>query len=194
MAAIGRWVYTFHADNGLEVRVRQLYPDDVPHLLDIFDKMTAGSRYMRFNQPLIDPDPEWVQRQAKQLADIAPEASRGWLAFADLPDDADVPVGGIRCLRVCEGVAEVSLVVRDDLHGLGIGSNLLAYACREADAHGCRRVIGVVQGYNRQLWSSLKRLGVPTRAQRDGSLVIIEANLEGLDLERSEPQTKSDEL
>lgn len=188
------WIYAFRADNGLEVKVRPLSSDDVPYLLEIFEKMSPESRYMRFNEPLADPDPEWLQEQARHLADVPPKSGCGWLAFADLPGEGTAPVGGIRFLGVSDDVAEVSLVVRDDLQGLGIGTNLLDYACRKAHLRGFKRVMGVVQSYNMQLWHSLKRLGVPTTRQREGSMVIIEADLEGLGLERFTEESEDDPL
>jgi acetyltransferase len=178
-----QWVHSFQADNGLEVRVRQLCPDDVPCLLQIFEKMSPQSRYMRFNEPLTNPDPEWLLEQAYRLSDIPPDRGCGWLAFADLPGEENACVGGIRCLRVSDELAEISLVVWDDLQGIGIGSNLLDYACRKAYTRGFKRVIGIVQSYNVQLWHSLKRLGIPTTRQREGTMVLIEADLTGLGLD-----------
>lgn len=188
------WIYTFEADNGLEVKVRRMCPDDVPYLLVIFEKMSPESRYMRFNEPLPNPDPEWLREQARRLADVPSESGYAWLAFADLPGEANAPVGGIRSLGVSDDVAEVSLVVRDDLQGLGIGTNLLVYACRKAYERGYRRVIGVVQSYNTQLWNSLKRLGISTTRQREGSIVFIEADLDGLGLERFTEESDGDPL
>lgn len=193
MTAIDGSVYTFRADNGLTVRVRRLCPDDYPYLLAIFEKMSAESRYLRFNQSLVNVDPEWAQEQARRIADVPPEMGAGWLAFADLPGEENAPVGGIRCLHVSANVAEISLAVRDDLQGLGIGSHLLEYACRQAYVHGYRRVIGVAHSYNMQLWRSLRRLGIPTARRRDGSTVIIEADLEGLGLESTTPESIKDE-
>jgi GNAT superfamily N-acetyltransferase len=178
----GGSTFTFRADNGLEVRTRQLCADDVPYLLAIFEKMTAHSRYLRFNEPLNDPDPDWLREQAARLADIPPDEGCGWLAFADLPGEPDAPVGGIRFIRLSEAVAEVSLVIRDDLQGLGIGTSLLDFASREAYARGYRKLVGVVQSVNLPLLRSLKRLGIPTTRQRDGSLIYIEADLDHLGL------------
>ena len=103
-------------------------------------------------------------------------------------------MGGIRCLRISDELAEISLVVWDDLQGIGIGSNLLDYACRKAYTRGFKRVIGIVQSYNVQLWHSLKRLGIPTTRQREGTMVLIEADLTGLGLDDAVEESENGPL
>ena len=175
-------IHTFNATNGLEVRVRQMVPSDAPYLVDIFDHMSAESRYLRFNLPLSHPDPDWVRQQAESLAYLRPYEGRGWLAFADLPDHAEAPVGGVRYMAVSLECAEVALVVRDDLQGLGIGTNLLAFAGRKAYFEGYRKLIGVIQCANLPLWRSLQHLVLPVVTRREGATTIIEVNLEAPEL------------
>jgi GNAT superfamily N-acetyltransferase len=175
-------IHTCCAKNGLEVRVRQLCPSDAPYLIDIFDHMSAESRYLRFNLPLADPDPDWVREQAERLAYIRPYEGRAWLAFADLPDQPEAAVGGVRYMAISHERAEVALVVRDDLQGLGIGTNLLAFAGRKAYFEGYRKLVGIIQSANLPLWRSLQHLNVPLLKRREGGITIIEVNLEAPEL------------
>lgn len=170
-------VYHFHAEGGLPVWLRSLKPTDAPYLIDLFEHMSADSRYQRFNIPLPDPDPDWVLKQAEKLAYVRPAHGRAWLAFADLPGEPQAPVAGIRYIRVSLEAAEVSLVVRDDLHNLGIGSELLRFAGRKAYAEGLNRLVGYIQSMNQALWHSLHKLDVPLTRRQEGSHTIIEVDL-----------------
>ncbi|MDX1664920.1 MAG: GNAT family protein [Candidatus Promineifilaceae bacterium] len=179
----------FRADNGLPVRLRPMKPSDIPYLLDLFRHMSSESRYLRFNIPLNDPDPDWLEQQAAIMAAIDAAEGRGWLAFADLPGQPDTCVGGIRLIwGEDRETAEVALSVRDDLHGEGIGTSMLRWVAHVAYEEGVRTLIGVAQSRNTPLWHSLQRLDVPLRRKRDGSYTQIEIDLErvlALEAERS---------
>lgn len=171
-----QFVHTFHARNGLEIRIRPLWPADAPLLVDLFEHMSAESRYLRFNLPLPHPDPDWVRDQAERLAYIPPYKGRAWLAFADLEDGPDTPVGGVRYMALTTDSAELSLVVRDDLQGLGIGTGLLEFAAKKAYSEGYQKMVGTIHSTNLPLWRSLKRLGVPMTIRREGAATIIEVD------------------
>lgn len=170
--------HQFLAENGLPVRVRLLRPDDAGHLVDLFNHLSPESRYRRFNIPLKDPDPDLVWQEAQAMADVDPAHGHGWLAFADLPDQIDACVGGIRYLRTDDGVAEVSLAVRDDVQGLGIGTELLHIVGHHAYRAGVHKLVGYVQSDNRPIWSSLHQLGAPVERERQGTETYVEVDLE----------------
>ena len=170
-------IHHFTAESGLLIWVRPLKASDGPLLIDLFEHLGPDSRYQRFNIPLSNPDPDWVQRQAEKLAYIRPAEGRGWLAFADLPDQPNAPVAGIRYVIVEPKTAELSLVVRDDLQTLGIGTELLRFAGRKAYAGGVDRLTGVVQSANYGLWRSVRNLEVPVKRKREGSYTVIEVDL-----------------
>ena len=170
--------HRFRAEDGLRVCVRPLRPDDADRLVDLFEHLSPESRYRRFNIPLPDPDPEFVRREAQAIADLAPARGHGWLAFADLPEQPGACVAGIRYLRTGGEVAEVSLVVRDDVQGLGIGSELLRIAGRHAYQAGVHKLVGYVQSDNRPLWRSLRHLGAPLERELQGPETYVEVDLE----------------
>lgn len=174
----GKRTYRFRAENDLLVRVRPLRADDAQRLIDLFEHLGPESRYRRFNIPLADPDPELVLREAQAMADLDPERGCGWLAFADLPDQPDACIAGVRCIRTDGDVAEVSLAVRDDLQGLGIGSELLRFVGRQAYRMGIRKLAGYVQSDNRPLWLSLRHLGAPQTRESQGAETYVEVDLE----------------
>lgn len=169
--------HQFYAENGLLVKVRRMTADDAPFLVDLFEHLSAESRYRRFNIPLQDPDPEWVARQAAQMADLPSQEGQAWLAFSDLPAGTNTPVAGIRYVRLSEDRAEVALVVRDDLQGQGIGTELLRFAGIRAFSSGIRVLVGLVQSTNQALWHSLQNLGVPIQTRTEGSHTQLQVDL-----------------
>ena len=170
--------HRFRAENDLVICVRLLRQDDADHLVNLFKHLGPESRYRRFNIPLPDPDPELVRREAQAMADAALARGHGWLAFANLPDQPDACVAGIRYLRTAGDVAEVSLVVRDDVQGIGIGTELLRIVGRHAYREGVRKLVGYVQSDNRPLWRSLRNLGAPLEREFQGAESYVEVDLE----------------
>lgn len=169
--------YEFRTENDLLVRVRPLRAADAPLLIDIFEHLGADSRYQRFNLPLSSPDPAWVEATAAELADVDAAQGAGWLALADLPEEPNAPVAGARYLLVGPETAEVSVTVRDDLQGMGIGTRLLKYLAQEAYKAGVRTLAGTVQSNNINLWRSLANLDVPIKRERQGTHTRLEVEL-----------------
>lgn len=169
--------YHFQADSDLPIRVRRMTVDDAPILVELFEHLSPESRYRRFNIPLDDPDPDWVARQAAELADLPREQGEAWLAFADLLAGANSPVAGIRYVRLSEDRAEVALVVRDDLQGLGIGTELLKFAGIRAFYASIRTLTGFVQSTNQALWHSLQNLDVPIHTRSEGAHTELDVDL-----------------
>jgi RimJ/RimL family protein N-acetyltransferase len=168
---------SFVTTRGLEVRLEPLTSADVPRLLELFAHMGSESRYQRFNVPLDNPDPDMVLGEARRLATIEP-GDGAWLAVADLPDEPGATVGGARFIRVAPDVAEVSLVVRDELQGQGIGTAMLAYVIERARQAGIRHVTASVQSGNRAIWRVLQKSGLAIRHRREGPYDTVEAELE----------------
>ena len=167
--------HTFQAKNGLPVWIRPMRADDTDNLIDIFEHLSPESRYLRFHEPLISPDPELVRREASRMATTPPHRGRGWLAFADLPDQPCAPIGGARYVRLSEGAttAEVALSVRDDLQNQGIGKELLRLLLEEAQADGIETLIAIVQANNRAVMNLLAESPFPVeRSTRRGETYV----------------------
>lgn len=147
---------SFETKNGLLVRVRPLLPEDAPYLVEIFEHMSADSRYLRFNQPLTHVASERVWTEAENIAHLEPQI--GFIAFADLPEQAGVPIGAVRCVCLGDGVAETAVSVRDDMQNQGIATNLLDILAEEAKKQGVRKLVATVQNANKPVLRILNRL------------------------------------
>lgn len=169
----------FRSEQGIEVRVRRLTPDDVPYLIDLFEHMSPASRYLRFNEPLEHPDPEYVRREAVSLCDVDPQQGMAWIAFADLPQEPNAAVAGARCMRTADpATAEVSIVVRDDLHQQGIGAKLMLLVAEQARAAGIAKLVASFHTSNRAIWGLLASAPyhVTTEVHGAQTEVVVELN------------------
>ncbi len=169
--------HTFYTNEDRLVKVRPLKPEDAHHLVDLFEHMGPESRYLRFNLTLIDPDPDLIWEEAKRLAQIDPDRDGAWLAFTDLPDQADAPIAVVRYARIDQETAEGALVVRDDMQNEGIGTNLLAFLTERAREAGIRRLVATIQRANRALLHMLRSAPMKVTFESEGSYTTIVAEL-----------------
>ncbi len=150
---------TFVTKNGLTVRVRPLTSSDAPFLVNIFEHMSADSRYRRFHQPLTNVSTERVWAEARSIAQAPSQV--GFIAFADLPDQSNVPIGAARYVLLDDKVAEAAVSVRDDLHGQRIGSQLMSLLAEEARLRGIHKLRATIQSDNKAIIRILNRLPYP---------------------------------
>ena len=153
--------------------------DDTQNLVDIFKHLSPKSRYLRFHEALTHASSQLVQDTAAEFATMPEEKGKGWLAFADLPDQPCAPVGGIRYVRLANepGVAEVALTVRDDLHGQGIGRELLYLLAKQARAEGLFKLTAIVQADNRAILRLLSAAPIPIERKFEGGEIYVEVDL-----------------
>lgn len=148
----------FRSRAGHTVRVRPLQFDDAPLLVDIFEHMTAQSRYRRFRQTTDHVSPSRIRQEAANIAQADPSSNWGLIAFADLPDRQNVPVGAVRFVRTAQYEAEVAISIRDDFHNVGIGTQLMHMLAEEAYKMGLRRLVADIQNDNPAIWYVFKSL------------------------------------
>ncbi len=173
------YIYQFETKRGLQVRVRLLRPDDTPYLVDIFAHMGPDSRYQRFHTPLENPSPERIWREADAIARADPKLQTCFLAFADLSDRANAPVGAARYVIVEPGVAEAAVSVRDDGQRQGIGSRLLRLLADAARDAGLEQLTAAIQNGNLGIWEALRRLPYPVERKSEGAESVVTVDLTG---------------
>lgn len=168
--------YHFRLRDGLSVEVRPITRDDVGHLLAMFEHLSADTLYRRFHQSLEHISAEMLQQESEGIIVSATEHGRGWLAFADLPDEAEAVIGGARWAMLDENSAEIAMTIRDDCQGRGLGTHLLRLLIAEGRKAGLRRLIGYVYINNTPVWRMIRACGLPYTVQSEGavSTVILE--------------------
>lgn len=148
-----RAVHRFTTKTGLPIKVYRVKPEDADNLVALFEHLSPQSRYQRFNEMLINPDPDFVRQTAERMATVDPRNGAAWLAFADLPGEPNAPVAGARYIRQTDRKsAEVSIAVRDDLHQQGVGSELLLFLARHAKNNGVERLLATFDTGNKGVW------------------------------------------
>ncbi|MCB8942195.1 MAG: GNAT family N-acetyltransferase [Ardenticatenaceae bacterium] len=167
------FVTTFVTKNGCTLRIRPMQHGDAPILIAIFEQMGSDSRYHRFHQPLDNPSPERVQREAEQMVAIVPNGSFGLIAF-----DGDVPVGAARYV-IFEGEerAETAVSIIDDYQQSGIGTKLVALLAQEAHERGLHQLVANVQAVNTPALRIMEKLPFPHSQRLDGSVVEVVIDL-----------------
>ncbi len=153
---------TFETKNGIMVRVRPLLPEDAPYLVDLFEHMSPNSRYSRFHQPLDSVSLERVWAEAESIAHT--KAQVGVVAFANLPDQVDAPIGAARYVETGDGLAEAAVSIRDDMQGQGVGTQLMLLLAEEARTRGVHKLMATIQSANKAIVRVLNRL--PYRYER----------------------------
>lgn len=163
--------------SGLQLRVRPLLEGDAPYLIQIFEQMSADSRYMRFNQSLGDISEERKWQEAERIARTGKRFSGGLIAFTDLPEEADVAVAGARYVCVGEGLAEVAISVIDALQRHGIGTLLMNRLVEKARAEGVRLLTADIRSDNEGIFKILDRLPYEVVRIRDGAFLQVIVDL-----------------
>jgi len=169
--------YQFSTRDGLAVWVRPEQEGDVWYLIDLFNHLGPNSRYLRFSKSMDHPDPERIRAEAERLSQLGPPQEMAWLAFADLPDQPDAPVGGVRYVLTGPDTAELAISVRDDMQRRGIGSALLFYACQQARQQGLDYLTAVFRSENKAIWSLVRHSPFHTTTVINGSEISARIDL-----------------
>lgn len=167
----------FYAKTGQPVQVRPLQFDDASLLVDIFDHMTAESRYRRFHQPVVHVSAARKQQEAINITQADPSRNWGLIAFSDLPGRESVPVGAVRMVLTEPHRAEVAISIRDDFQNMGIGSQLMNMLAQKAKQMGVEQLAADIQNDNAAIWRVFKKLPYYVVRIPEGSYAKIAISL-----------------
>lgn len=154
------------------IRLRPLGVRDRDGLATLFRRMSANSRYSRF----LSPKPTLTDRELAYLTDID-HVNHEAIAAVDSRDGSIVGVARYVRLRVPPNVAEVSLEVADELHGLGIGTALATSIVQRARANGVTVLSASTLWENRSARAVMRRFGFRAIAS-SGSVVEFKLGLQ----------------
>ena len=172
--------YTFHAKDGTLIGVRHIRFDDAIYLFDLFENMSSRSRYQRFHQAADHLRPSHIWREAEAIAQMDMPLQDGLIAFADLPDQANVPVGAARYVCMGDGMADTAVSIRDDMQRKGIGTILLRLLAEEAQENGVRNLLADVLNNNQGIMGVLKKLPYELTRKPEGAYSTIVVHLDKL--------------
>ncbi|MCZ7671013.1 MAG: GNAT family N-acetyltransferase [Chloroflexi bacterium] len=161
-------LYTFFAKDGTLIGVRHMRFDDAVYLVDIFENMGADSRYQRYHQSIDHVNAGRIWQEAETIAHMDAKKQAGLIAFADLPDKPNAPVGAARYICIGDGRADTGISVRDDMQGQGIGTELLALLVEEARENGIQKLVADVLNSNKGIMGILQKLPYEMTRQPEG--------------------------
>ncbi len=163
---------SFVLADGTRLGFRPLGTDDHDRVAGLFARLSPESRYRRF----LSPKRSLTRRELAFLTDID---HVGHEAIAALDQRDGSMVGVARYVRFADrhGVADVAIAVADELHGMGIGTELATRLVRRARANGFAVLAAATLWENRPARALLRRLEFRARASQ-GSVIELELELE----------------
>lgn len=155
-----------HLPDGRPVELRPMWPDDWTLMEAGRERTSPRSLHQRFFSV-----PKLTEATLRRLATVDFVTDFAWVALdtsrtADPADDL-LGVGRYGRLRTDPEVAEVALLVADDLQGRGLGRLLLAALVVAADEHGITELSAVAMADNRPIRRLLTAAGATWRTSTD---------------------------
>lgn len=137
------------------IHVRPIRSDDVGLFEGLFNALSQQSVYLRFFSFLRQLPPQMLERLTQ--VDYEQEIV---LVALQRQSGHEIMLGDARIIQTSDtGSAEFSVVVRDELHGKGIGACLLRHCLAIARRRGFRHICGFVLPDNRQMLALGRKLG-----------------------------------
>ena len=133
-------VVLVHLDNGPDVEIRPIRPDDKTLVAEGVRHLSERSAYQRF----LGPKHELTERELRYLTEVDFRDHVAFVALAS--EDAEVLVGVGRWVRLASDpeVAEIAFVVADDLQRRGLGTALGEVLAEAARERGVKRFVATM--------------------------------------------------
>ena len=148
------------------VHVRPTGPADEPSIRAFLGRLSPESLHLRFGTAATNLDAAARQR--------ARAASRDHLSVLAVTGVDHVVVGEAGYESLSDDRAEIALVVADQYHGHGLGTNLLGLLAEIADAEGIRTFEAEVLPENGPMLQVFRESGLPVRIRSEPGIVHVE--------------------
>lgn len=169
----------FVTHQGTRIHTRLIQPQDADLLIDLFEHLSAETRWRRFHVSVENVERARVREIASQLANVDNRVGGG--AVLALTEDERL-VGVARLARPTADIqattAEVAVVVRDDFQGQGIGLSLLELLVRLARHMDIKTLSATVQADNAAIFTMLRRLNLPVTTQTRSGETTMEIRID----------------
>lgn len=171
------------------VQVRPIRPEDAPLLVDLFNSLSPVSIYYRFFSPMRKLPHSMLAR----FTQIDYDREIAMVAILE-SENGEKMLGVARVITEYNRKrAEFAVVVRDDLHGKGIGAALLKRCLSIAEIRNIETVWGMVLPGNTKMLALGRKLGFSIRHYPKTREYELTLNLRRMDLKSYEqsPDIKS---
>ena len=161
---------------GRTIRLRPIRPTDAGRLIALHGRLSRETIYSRFFSHL----PVLTETRAAYFTTVDYDQRLAIVAVdgaVDGADDTEEIVGVARYDRQQDGSAELGLLVEDRVHGLGIGSVLLAAIIDAARQRRVPTLIADVLSENTRMLHLLRETHLPYRTSRRREVIRVELDL-----------------
>ncbi len=157
---------TLNIRDGQSILVRHIRPDDTSRLVDLFWCLSSETRWRRFFVPLDHVDPHLVWKTAQRLAAIDSAREVALVAVIEQQgQETIIAVARFASDRTGEPGAECSIVVRDDYHGLGLGTQMFNLLIQAARQRHLRQLVLLTQCDNLATLALVQHTNIPHTMQ-----------------------------
>jgi len=140
---------------GLEIRFRQIKPQDERLLRDFFYSHSEETVYQRYHLPL----KSLSTRQVQELCTLDYDRTLALIGVIPEGETEKIVAVGRYALEPSTGLAQVFFTVHDEFQGRGIGSWLLRRLIEIARSRGIRGLVGSVLPGNVRMLNLFHRSG-----------------------------------
>jgi acetyltransferase len=154
---------------GRTVVARLIGRADAPLLVDLYNRLSERTRWLRFSKPHGSEELAW--REATRLARCG--AADTTLLGVVCEDGEERAIALVQMVCVEQTVAEVAAVVRDDYQNDGVGKALCRLAAQVAAGRGIRTLQILTRAENRMVQWLVRSTGAAYTAElRHGELTM----------------------
>jgi RimJ/RimL family protein N-acetyltransferase len=176
----------FKTRGGTTLHLRTIRPEDAARLVEFFLHLSPDTRWRRFHVHIDNISPAQLADRARPMAEVDNRTDEGAvLALLGRGEDEEI-VGVVRLARP-EGQpaapeAEAAVVVRDDFHGQGVGTELLRWMVLLAKAMHIETIVAIFQSDNEDAMRLFRELDLP---------YILQAHSGEMEMRIEVPQEKA---
>jgi len=155
--------------DGRTVHIRAMRPDDEAELVQMFERMSAPARYMRFMHPVREPN---LERVRKLLASF-PDEGQGLVATVPAADGIDIVGSAMFVVLPDRQHCEFATTVSAAFAGAGLARTLMSLLIDSARRRGLTEMEGFVLAENQSMLGLARRLGFAISVDPDDRAIRI---------------------
>ena len=168
--------------SGETLAARLIKPEDEELLVDFARSLSPKSRRRRFHQSVEHLSDKRIHDLAQQLADVDNYTKGGAVLALSLGDDGRPYIIGVSRLgrapnQLDDPVADAAIVVRDDYHGEGVGTELLRRLVLLARQMKVKQMVAMIESDNSHAIRLFTDLGLPMEIEVDSGEMIFTIDL-----------------
>jgi len=155
------YIETITMDDGSQVLIRPIRPDDAARLQSAFSRLSPETIYMRF----LEVFRQLSDKQARDFSNLDYSSKMAFVGLIEENCEEQIVVVARYAMTGVDepGVAEAAIVVRDDFQRRGLGTIAMLKLLNYAQQHGVKAFLGTIHIRNDKIMSFIQRGGLPVK-------------------------------